>query len=76
MKKTANIIFIGGVHGVGKGYLCDNITLKLLNIKHLSSSEVLKWDKGKNKEVRNIKNNQDKLVINLFKIIEPNKNYM
>ena len=44
-KKTAlkmkNIIFIGGIHGVGKGTLCEKVCNDL-NIRHLSASEVLK----------------------------------
>jgi len=36
------IIFIGGIHGVGKGTLCKRIASDL-NIIHLSASEVLKW---------------------------------
>ena len=48
-----NIIFIGGVHGVGKGTICQKIKEKL-DFTHLSASEVLKWDDFKNeiKELR------------------------
>lgn len=34
------IIFIGGVHGVGKGTLCKRLASDL-KITHLSASEVL-----------------------------------
>lgn len=36
-----DIIFIGGIHGVGKGTLCKRIESEL-GIIHLSASEVLK----------------------------------
>jgi adenylate kinase len=39
--KINNIIFIGGIHGVGKETLCRKIC-KQLGLQHLSSSEVLK----------------------------------
>ena len=45
-----NIIFIGGVHGVGKGNICQNIKLNL-NIIHLTASEVLNW-----KDISDIEN--------------------
>lgn len=46
-----NIIFIGGVHGVGKGTICQKIKEKL-DFTHLSASEVLKWDDFKNEKRR------------------------
>ena len=48
-----NIIFIGGVHGVGKGTICQKIKEKL-DFTHLSASEVLKWDDFKNEKGDNI----------------------
>lgn len=40
MDIKSNIIFVGGIHGVGKGYICSELT-KSYNIRHLVSSEVL-----------------------------------
>jgi len=37
-----NIIFIGGIHGSGKGVICENI-VENSNLIHLTASEVLKW---------------------------------
>lgn len=76
MKERANIVFIGGIHGVGKGYLCDHIISTFPEIEHLSSSEILKWDGGNNKKVKNVKDNQDKLVVKLSKIIKAEKRYI
>ena len=50
MDIKSNIIFVGGIHGVGKGYICSELT-KSYNIRHLVSSEVLQWDKGNEKRV-------------------------
>ena len=63
-----DIIFIGGIHGVGKGTLCKRIESEL-GIIHLSASEVLKW-KGFNvdssdKRVADIDSTQDYLLKNL-----------
>lgn len=72
------IIFIGGVHGVGKGNICQKIK-KNIDIIHLTASEVLKWkdiSATENKFVQDIKETQDLLVANLDKIIENNKKYL
>ena len=41
-KVKRKIIFVGGVHGVGKGTLCQQIKTKY-GILHFSASELLKW---------------------------------
>lgn len=72
-----NIIFIGGIHGVGKGTLCKNIASEL-NVIHLSASDVLKWDDfttdSTNKCVKDIQVTQNRLICNLRNIILPEKN--
>lgn len=73
-----NIIFIGGVHGVGKGHLCQIIKSNI-NIIHLTASEVLKWKDISaidNKLVRDINETQDLLIVNLEKIVEEDKQYL
>lgn len=73
-----NIIFIGGVHGVGKGNICQNIKLNL-NIIHLTASEVLNWkdiSDIENKFVQDINKTQDLLIVNLKRIVERNKKYL
>lgn len=72
------IIFVGGIHSVGKGTVCEKLTQKF-NFEHLSASQVLKWDEIsdlKNKKVQDFKTTQDRLLNNLDKIIEPNKIYL
>ena len=72
------IIFVGGIHAVGKGTVCEKITQKF-NFEHLSASQVLKWNEIsdlKNKKVQDFGTTQDRLLNNLNKIIEPNKTYL
>lgn len=76
VNEKGNTIFVGGIHGVGKGYLCLKITEIFNNIKHLSSSEVLNWDKGIDKEVENVEYTQNRLIQNLKKIISPDEKYL
>ncbi|WP_428743498.1 ATP-binding protein [Tenacibaculum sp.] len=76
--KHRKIIFIGGIHGVGKGTVCKELVQKL-NFEHLSASEVLRWDEIsnlKNKKVQNFNTTQDRLLTNLKKIVKPNKKYL
>ena len=61
-----NIIFIGGIHGVGKTTLCKKVTDEL-HIKHHSASQLIKMLKNedsdnRDKAVKNINSNQDLLV--------------
>lgn len=39
--KTSNIIFIAGIHGVGKSTLCKKLSSRY-NIEHYSASELIK----------------------------------
>ncbi|MGS2741547.1 ATP-binding protein [Sinomicrobium sp. M5D2P17] len=72
-----NIIFIGGIHGVGKGTLCEELCERF-NFQHLSSSEVLKWseisDKA-NKRVKNFDSTQNRLINGLRKLIKKDAKY-
>lgn len=74
-----NIIFIGGIHGVGKGTLCKNVASEL-NITHITASEVLKWDEftsdSANKYVTDIQATQERLLCNLEKIVQPEQTYL
>lgn len=74
-----NIIFIGGIHGVGKGTLCKNVA-SALNMVHLTASEVLKWsdftEDPSNKCVKDIHSTQDRLIENLNRIVQPNQIYL
>ena len=74
-----DIIFIGGIHGVGKGTLCKRIESEL-GIIHLSASEVLKWKDfnmdSSDKRVSDIDSTQDCLLKNLKGVITPGKTYL
>ena len=74
-----NIIFIGGIHGVGKGTTCTKIQ-QFLPVEHLSASEVLKWSEVSpdisNKLVKDISDTQDRLIRGLQKKVNPYKKYI
>ncbi|MBA3987119.1 MAG: AAA family ATPase [Flavobacteriales bacterium] len=75
----SNITFVGGIHGVGKGKVCSELS-SILNVNHLSASDVLKWGdvspEKNNKLVANISDTQDRLIIGLKKVIEDGKSYL
>ncbi|WP_243472771.1 ATP-binding protein [Winogradskyella sp. MH6] len=74
----SKIVFVGGIHGVGKGTFCNDISKKY-NLEHLTASEVLKWNEIsnlKNKKVKDISSTQERLINNLAKIVKPNQNYL
>ena len=66
-----NLIFIGGIHGVGKTTLCSQISKKY-NINHLSASQLIKWN-STNKEVKDIDETQKSLISELNKNIDYTK---
>ncbi|RXG25445.1 ATP-binding protein [Leeuwenhoekiella marinoflava] len=73
-----NLIFIGGIHGVGKGTICDKIC-EQTNFVHITASEILRWDeisKPQNKKVENIQNTQERLIAGLDEALKKNKNYL
>lgn len=81
-KKTAlkmkNIIFIGGIHGVGKGTLCEKVCNEF-NLRHISASEVLKWEEISEKENKLVKDftlTQNRLITNLKQIVNENEKYI
>lgn len=73
-----NIIYIGGIHGSGKGTICKSIIGKTEYI-HLTASEVLKWEElncQEEKKVANINQTQNRLIYNLNKIVKDNNKYL
>lgn len=73
-----NIIFIGGIHGSGKGTICDKIRTNT-KIIHLTASEVLKWteiSEQNSKTVQDINDTQSRLINNLHKIIQEDERYL
>lgn len=78
MELVKNIIFIGGIHGVGKGTICKEIALKTGLIHH-TASHILKWveiSDSKNKLVKNINSTQDRLIRGLEKILKKDTQYI
>ncbi|MCL6750760.1 AAA family ATPase [Nostoc sp. CCCryo 231-06] len=73
------IIFVGGVHGVGKTNLCKNIELRF-NIEHFSASNLITREKAeehlRNKQVENIAGNQDILVKSINKYLKNDNTYL
>ena len=78
MESNKNIIFIGGIHGVGKGTICKEISLKT-GLTHLTASQILKWEEISeegNKLVENISSTQDRLIKGLKNLIKKDKKYI
>lgn len=72
-----NINFVGGIHGVGKGFICDQLS-KRFNCIHLSASGILKWEEissKKNKRVKSIVSTQESLISGLSEIVDKNNTY-
>lgn len=74
-----NIIFVGGVHGVGKTTICNNIK-GYLGIKNYSSSELIRRYNSsilnEDKQVNNINKNQDILLEAIDKYINESETIM
>lgn len=78
MKVSNNIIFIGGIHGVGKGTVCKEIVSRT-NLVHITASEILNWKEISdidNKLVANISKTQERLVQGLKKLIKKDVQYL
>ena len=73
-----NIIFIGGIHGVGKETICKEIASKT-DLIHITASEILKWNEissSDNKLVNNISSTQERLINGLKNLIKNDKKYL
>ena len=70
------VIFVGGIHGSGKGTIC-RLIVKQTNVSHFTASEVLNWNdiaiNDKDKRVRSFTETQQRLVNGLEKIKSQNK---
>lgn len=78
MKLNNNIIFIGGIHGVGKGTVCKEIASKT-DLIHITASEILKWNEissSDNKFVKNISSTQERLINGLKNLIKNDRQYL
>lgn len=73
-----NIIFIGGIHGVGKTFYSNNLS-KCSNIPHYSCSELISRFKSidnKTKLTKNINENQSLLKLAVDSYLSPNNKYI
>ncbi|MED4885055.1 MULTISPECIES: ATP-binding protein [Bacillus] len=69
------IIFVGGIHGVGKSYFCNQLKQKY-SIQHFSCSSLIsefKKSQFKKKEVKDVQTNQS-ILINALSSITFNDN--
>ena len=71
-----NIVFVGGIHGVGKSHFADRIKTQVPIIELLSCSNVLHWVDPTQKEVEDVSAIQDRLIVNLRKIVDVDKPYL
>ncbi len=60
------IIFVGGVHGVGKTHFCEKLSERF-SVEHVSASSLIKRHKrlARNKEVEDVGGNQAILIAEL-----------
>ena len=73
-----NIIFVGGIHGVGKGTICKAIA-RSNNIIHYSASEIIRWKEislKENKQVLDITSTQKRLLTGLEMLIKDDNLYI
>lgn len=71
------VIFVAGIHGVGKTTCCAEVA-KQISIPHYTASAIIRSEKASvisehSKEVRNVGVNQNHLVEGLRKIVEAGK---
>lgn len=76
MFKTGKIIFVGGVHGVGKSTFADMIKSQYPMLESLSCSKIIKWENPAHKEVENVGETQNTLLSNLPYFIDQDKKYI
>ncbi|AND85553.1 AAA family ATPase [Clostridium tyrobutyricum] len=73
------VIFVGGIHGVGKTTLCEEISKKI-SLKHYSASELISNLKSenitKNKEVSNVRENQNILLESVDRYLNNEEYYL
>ncbi len=74
MKK--NIIFVGGIHAVGKSTFAQQVKADNKKITLLSASDIIQWKDSKEKIVEEVLDNQNLLVENLHKQIDIDKPYL
>lgn len=73
---TRRIVFIGGVNGVGKTALSNELSKRLDNRVVLTCREIIEWNNPHIKHVGNVKDNQDVLLSNIPFFIDIEKQYL
>lgn len=73
--QSKNIIFVGGIHAVGKSSFTNYARKIAPNIEILSCSELLNWENPEDKEVDNVMSNQEKLLNALNNVVDIDKPY-
>ncbi|MBD2096231.1 AAA family ATPase [Trichocoleus sp. FACHB-591] len=77
--KKRKVIFVGGVHGVGKTTFCKALKAQL-DVQHFSASDLIAREKKEqyfqDKRVQNIDENQDVLVTALNKYLKDETWYL
>ena len=76
MAKSKKIIFIGGIHGVGKSTFVAAVRAKCPSVKGLSCSTILKWENPAHKKVEDVEASQNRLLANLPYFIDMDKEYL
>lgn len=76
MSKSRKIIFIGGIHGVGKSTFIETIRARCSSVEGLSCSTILKWQNPAHKQVESVEANQNRLLANLPYFINEDKAYL
>lgn len=76
MAKSKKIIFVGGIHGVGKSTFVAAVRSKCPSVEGLSCSTILKWDNPARKKVEDVEANQNRLLANLPYFIDMDKEYL
>lgn len=76
----SKIVFLGGIHGVGKNTMCTLLMEQWTEIIHLTASDLIKWNEispdVNNKEVNDVNETQNRLISALRGTIEPSKKYI
>lgn len=79
MGTKKNIIFVGGIHGVGKTTICDKLSNEL-SIEHYSSSDLISMLDSQrikqDKRVENIQDNQNMLLEAVKCFLDKDKAYL
>lgn len=74
--QNKNIIFVGGIHAVGKSTFSDYARKIAPNIELLSCSSLLNWENSADKEVDDVMSNQERLLDAINNEVDIDKPYL